>query len=105
MDSGAIYHTIRDVVKSSIPGARVLLFGSRARGDNGNRSDYDLLIITPTTFTPQEKIHWSTRLDKLIVEAARIPVDLLLNSEDEVRRKQQLPGHIIRTAMREGVLL
>jgi predicted nucleotidyltransferase len=92
-------------VQSCLPGSRILLFGSRARGDQDRLSDYDLLIITPTTFTPQEKIHWSTRLDRAIVDAIRVPVDLLLNSEEEIRQKQQLPGHIIRSAIREGIAL
>jgi hypothetical protein len=69
------------------------------------RSDYDLLIVTPSTFTPQEKIEWSSRIDRAIVKAISAPVDLLLNSEEEIRQKQQLPGHIIRSVMREGVAL
>lgn len=81
------------------------MFGSRARGDQDRFSDYDLLIITTSTLTPREKVYWSTRLDRAIVEAIKAPVDLLLNSEDEVRQKQELPGHIIRSAVREGIAL
>ena len=55
-----------------LPGARILLFGSRARGDDDRYSDYDLLIITPKTFTPLEKIKWSTDLDKAIVNTIKI---------------------------------
>ena len=105
VNSATVYDTIRHAVQVCLPGARVILFGSRARGDHDRNSDYDLLIITPETFAPQEKIDWSTRLDKAIIDAIRVPVDLLLNSEEEVRRKQELPGHIVRTAIREGVLL
>jgi len=74
-------------------------------GEQDIRSDYDLLIVTPSTFTAQEKIEWSSRIDRAIVNAIRAPVDLLLNSEEEIRQKQQLPGHIIRSVMREGVAL
>jgi predicted nucleotidyltransferase len=88
-----------------LPGSRVLLFGSRARGEQDLHSDYDLLIVTPSTFSPQEKIEWSSRLDRAIVKAIRAPVDLLLNSEEEIHQKQQLPGHIIRSVMREGMAL
>jgi len=105
MGSEIIYKKIRDAVLSCLPGARILLFGSRARGDQHRHSDYDLLVITPNTFTPKEKLNWSSRLDRAIVEAIHAPVDLLLNSEEEVRQKQELPGHVVRTAVREGVAL
>jgi uncharacterized protein len=104
-DSLEIYKSIRQIVESNLPGSRVLLFGSRARGDYDHFSDYDLLVITPQTITPKEKIYWSTRLDNAIVKTVKIPIDLLLNSEEEVRRKQELPGHIIRSIMREGIAL
>lgn len=105
MDTATIYNSIRQIVELNLPGSRVLLFGSRARGDHDCFSDYDLLVITPQTITPKEKIYWSTRLDRAIVENVNIPIDLLLNSEEEVRQKQELPGHIIRSVMREGIVL
>jgi len=105
MDSQAIYKTIRETVLANLPGSRVLLFGSRARGDGDRFSDYDLLIITPQTFAPREKIKLSTLLDHAIVNAIKAPIDLLINSEEEVLEKQDLPGHIVRTAIREGIIL
>jgi predicted nucleotidyltransferase len=105
MNNAVVNNTIRKTVQACLPGSRILLFGSRARGDQDIHSDYDLLIITPETFTPQEKIHWSSILDRAIVDAIRAPVDILLNSEEEIRQKQELPGHIIRSAIREGVAL
>ncbi|HEY5325957.1 MAG TPA: nucleotidyltransferase domain-containing protein, partial [Mucilaginibacter sp.] len=100
-----IYKTIRETVLANLPGSRVLLFGSRARGDGDRFSDYDLLVITPQTFTPREKIRLSTLLDRAIVNAIKAPVDLLLDSEEEIREKQELLGHVVRTAIREGILL
>ena len=35
----------RDAVKELIPSAEVILYGSRARGDAGPESDYDLLVL------------------------------------------------------------
>ena len=105
MHSIAKYQQIREVVDSYLPGVRILLFGSHARGGTDIHSDYDLLIITSQTFTPKEKIQWSTRLDKALVAAIKAPVDLLLNSEEEVKEKQSLPGHIIRSAVKEGIAI
>jgi predicted nucleotidyltransferase len=105
MDSQLIYKTIRETVLANLPGSRVLLFGSRARGDGDKFSDYDLLVITAQTFSPKEKIKLNTSLNHAISKALKIPVDLLINSEDEVREKQELPGHVVRTAIREGIIL
>jgi uncharacterized protein len=105
VDNSAIYKTIRETVLTTLPGSRVLLFGSRARGQQDRFSDYDLLVITPQTFTPREKIRLSTLLNREIVNAIKAPIDLLLNSEEEILEKRDLPGHVVRTAIREGIIL
>ena len=43
-------------------------------GEQDVHTDYDLLIVTPSTFTPQEKIEWSSRIDRAIVKAVLAPV-------------------------------
>jgi len=105
MDTPSIYKTIRETVTDNIPGAHVLLFGSRARGEEDRFSDYDLMIITQQTFNPKEKVRLMTLLDRAIVNAIEAPVDILLNSEEEILEKQDLPGPIVRTAMRKGIIL
>jgi predicted nucleotidyltransferase len=35
----------RDAIREVVPGAELILYGSRARGDAGPESDYDLLIL------------------------------------------------------------
>jgi predicted nucleotidyltransferase len=49
------------VLKSQFSVERVILFGSKARGDSSEHSDIDLLLIT------SHPIHW--REEKAIVEA------------------------------------
>jgi len=105
MDSAAIYDAIRNTVQGCLPGARVLLFGSHARGDNDHHSDYDLLVITPNMLSRKEKLSWSSQLHKNIIKAIHAPVDLLMYSEAEIIEKQTLPGHIVRTAIKEGIAL
>jgi predicted nucleotidyltransferase len=40
-----LLETCRDAVREVVPGAVLILYGSRARGDAGWDSDYDLLIL------------------------------------------------------------
>ena len=105
MLSAAIRNTIKVTVKSVIPDARVVLFGSMVRGNNENNSDYDVLIVTKQTLPVKEKIGWLGKLHAALVNALDAPVDVLLNSEEEVQIKKQLAGHVIRQVMKEGLEL
>jgi predicted nucleotidyltransferase len=48
----------RDAVREVVPGAEVILYGSRARGDAGQESDYDLLVLIdgPTAWKFEDRI-------------------------------------------------
>ena len=105
MITQSIQDTIKSTVQTLLPDARVLLFGSMARGDANKDSDYDVLIIIPKTIPISEKMNWRTIIGNALVHSLRAPVDVLLNSEEEVKKKKELPGHIIRWAMKEGVEL
>ena len=44
--TAAILGKVKEVVKATDPEAEVILFGSRARGDAREDSDWDILILT-----------------------------------------------------------
>ena len=50
-----ILFKIKNAVSELDPKARVILFGSRARGDYGKESDWDLLILTSIPATEDTK--------------------------------------------------
>lgn len=105
MVAKSIQDTIKSTVRSMLPDARVLLFGSMARGDANTDSDYDVLVIIPNTLTPREKIRNITKIQTALVYALDAPFDVLLNSEEEVKEKQEFPWHIVKTALEEGIVL
>ena len=105
MTQQEIYNTIVTTVKSFLPETRVVLFGSRARGESNRGSDYDVLIITPNEYEGREKIEWRGRISNALVTAINAPFDVLMNSEKEIVKNQKLPGHVIHYAMKEGVVL
>jgi uncharacterized protein len=100
-----IKQIIKSVVSRFLPDSRVLLFGSHARGDFDRHSDYDLLIITQESYTFREKIDWASKINRALVLTLNVPFDVLLNSEEEMRRKKELPGHVVRWAVKEGIEL
>lgn len=103
MLSATIQSDIRSVILGLLPGAKILLFGSRTTGKDHTDSDFDILVITKQDLSPKEKITWASRLHKALVYSLNAPVDILLNSEKEINTKKELPGHVIRWAMKEGV--
>ncbi|MFW6275943.1 MAG: nucleotidyltransferase domain-containing protein [bacterium] len=95
---------IKETVDKYIPGCKVMLFGSRARKDFGNDSDYDFLIITKENFDIFQKRRLKSIIRKELAES-KIPADILIQSEVEVNAKKQITGHILKQVLKEGVAL
>ena len=47
MGSKEIIYRIKSGIRDKDPQAEIILYGSRARGDNRPDSDWDILVITP----------------------------------------------------------
>lgn len=95
---------IKNVVHSQMGDADVMLFGSRAKGSHSDDSDYDVLIITNSTFFPDQKIPIRTNIRKILLRKG-IRSDILIQSKSEIEKKKKLPGHFIRNIMKESILL
>ena len=81
---------------------RVYLFGSRARGDGRDDSDYDLLIVVANSDQPGH------RRDREALRALRglnLAVDVLVLTHDEFERKLGVICSLPATVVREGRLL
>jgi predicted nucleotidyltransferase len=105
MTNKTVLSTIKSTVKSYLPDAKVLLFGSRARGDYNKDSDFDIMIITPQTLASEEKKSWRIKIKQTLTNALEVPIDILINSEKEIDAKKKLPGHTVRWAIKEGIVL
>ncbi|MEM0480874.1 MAG: nucleotidyltransferase domain-containing protein, partial [Candidatus Aenigmatarchaeota archaeon] len=57
---------------------KIILFGSRARGDYREDSDYDLLIITKEKLEKEKKIEFSKKIHLEILHLIHVPVDILI---------------------------
>ncbi|MBF0213936.1 MAG: nucleotidyltransferase domain-containing protein [Magnetococcales bacterium] len=79
--------------------ARVILFGSYARGDAREDSDLDFLVIQPLV---TDRLREMTRLRQAL-RPLRVPVDILLCSIQEMAELGNLSNGVIHWALREGV--
>lgn len=77
---------------------RIILFGSHARGDAGEDSDYDFLVIEAQV---QDRAREMVRLRRAL-RPLRIPVDVLVYSTEDVARWGDQPGSALYAALREG---
>jgi predicted nucleotidyltransferase len=83
---------------------RLLLFGSRARGDARPDSDLDLLVVMPqATLTPQER-QQALRLLRAALRplSLSVGVDLVVVGEADAERLAGSRWHVVARALREG---
>ncbi len=80
---------------------RIILFGSYARGDANEQSDVDLLVVMPDgTDRRQTAIAILGALGGLGVAK-----DVVVTTLDEIARRGDLVGTVLRPALREGRIL
>ena len=81
--------------------APIFLFGSHARGDATADSDLDFLVVERGAVPTAEE--WVRLRDAL--PPLGVPVDVIVMSDDLVRRRRNVPGSLVYTALREGRLV
>ncbi len=80
---------------------RVILFGSHARGDAQPDSDVDLLVVLRAV---QDRVGEMVRLGRVLSEL-RIPIDLLVVSEEVFQYWCDTAGNVYSAAAAEGRVL
>jgi predicted nucleotidyltransferase len=94
---------IREYVNSVDSKAEVILYGSRARGDERADSDWDILILTdyPVDLATEEKFR-----DKLYDLELEIdePLSVFIYSKNEWKRRQRITP-FYRNVNKEGIAL
>jgi len=95
---------IKSLERRGISVKKIILFGSRARGDSSSSSDYDFLIITERTFSIEEKREIVAGIKEVLVNLY-IPSDIIIKSEEEVEYFKDKIGSVVRQALKEGIAL
>jgi predicted nucleotidyltransferase len=96
-DDAVIQEAGRRILEAAPPGSRVILFGSHARGQAGEHSDLDFLVIEPEV---EDVVKESVRLHRALQRS--VYADVIVRSEESVREWRDVYGTVINSALREG---
>lgn len=92
-------------IVSEVDPERVILFGSRARGDAGEESDVDLVVVEAEPFGPGRSRHDElVRLYHALADF-RVAADVLVYSNADVAYWRDSLNHVLARALREGKTL
>jgi predicted nucleotidyltransferase len=102
VDDEALIAEIARRLAEAIPASsRVVLFGSRARRDAHENSDFDVLVIEPTVESPwREAVRLREALGGL-----GVPIDVLVLDREKATRRARVRGTVVERALREGRVL
>jgi len=80
---------------------RIIMFGSRARGEAGEDSDLDVMVVEEAV---SDRVGEMVRLNRLL-RSSDIPVDLLVVSAEKFNYWCDTPGNVYFEAATEGEVL
>lgn len=92
---------VRRLVEAYQP-QRVYLFGSKARGDAGVDSDYDLLVVVPDDALPEQR---RSRLGYERLWGVTAAADVVVWTATDFDSRTHLRASLPATVLREGTLL
>lgn len=96
----ALAEMIRRILAVGDP-QKIVLFGSRARGDARADSDYDLLLVEPSVLPRHKR---AARYRRALTGLAGAK-DILVWTPEEVAQWQDVPNAFVTAAVQEGVVL
>jgi predicted nucleotidyltransferase len=88
----------RALVEATTTPTKVILFGSRARGDADDRSDFDFLVIEREV---NDRFGEMVRLGRILGRLL-IPADVVVVSQEHAQKWGSIKGTMIHEAMSEG---
>ena len=98
-----IIEQIRDIIVSEINPDKIILFGSRARGDCETDSDYDILVLKHGVKNGR-KLSGDLKI-KFYREKLLTSIDVIVMEHDIFYQLSDVPGYIYKDIKKEGVYI
>ena len=101
--SGILLQGVVSATVCDVDPERIILFGSRARGDARPDSDLDLLVVEREPFSAQRSRQEELKRIRRVLWRFRRPIVVPVYSRDEIDEWRNSPNHVIGRSLREGV--
>ncbi len=83
---------------------KIILFGSRARGDYTKESDWDILIVIKNIHSKNILDEFWLEIDRKLVDNGIIP-EILIIGKETFEKYKNLTGFVYYWAEKEGILI
>lgn len=102
MIKSEITKKIKSLVKKDFPDSSILLYGSRARSDFSQDSDWDFLILVDKTLNEYEKIALKNKLYDIELESDQV-INSVIHSTIEWNRPEMRVTPFYKNVIKEGI--
>jgi len=100
-----IKETILNVAKEyNVEIDKIILFGSRARGDFREDSDWDILIVTKEKLNRKNYLTIYSKIINILYEK-NIQCDLVIMDKETFEKKKDIVNTIANEALIEGIII
>jgi predicted nucleotidyltransferase len=94
---------LEEAGKLGVEVEKIILFGSRARGDARPDSDYDILVVVKREIGWRTRRRLSLNIRRRLYPLLKRPIDLIIEDERRFKERSPLLGSLEEIATKEGI--
>jgi len=94
---------LEEAEKLGVKIEKIILFGSRARGEAKPDSDYDILVVVKGELDWRTRRRLSLNIRRRLYPLLQTSTDLIIEGEERFRERAPLLGSLEEVAEKEGI--